>query len=274
MAYRDRSYGANRGNDDFDEPRNRTSDRRFDRGYGEDYRGYSRGYNLSREPNYRAERDEGFMGQPTPYGENYRRGTSQNRQPSSRYNENYGRGPSPLNRWPSSEDERAAVGRGFSRPGPQRSHARCRDIMTRNVTTCRRDTPITEVARIMRDEDVGAVPVIGNDGKLEGIITDRDIIVSGLTSDKNDAEILAEDCMSTDLYTANQNDRLVEVINEMGDHKVRRVPVVDSRDRLVGIISMADIAIETNKDMELAEALKDVSQPSSWLGRLANLFNW
>ena len=126
----------------------------------------------------------------------------------------------------------------------------------------------------MRDEDIGAVPVIAEDGKLEGIITDRDIIVSGLNSDKNDAELQAEDCMSTDLFTANQNDRIVEVINEMGDHKVRRVPVVDSRDRLVGIISMADIAIETNKDMELAAALKDVSQPSSWLNRLAGLFNW
>jgi CBS domain-containing protein len=256
MAYRDRSYGANRGEDDFDDPRNRTPERRFDRGYGEDYRGYSRGYNVSREPNYRTERDEGFSGQ------------------GARYYENYGRGSSPQRAWGSSETERWDTGRGFSGQGPQRSHSRCRDIMTRNVTTCRRDTPIAEVARIMRDEDVGAVPVIGDDGRLEGIITDRDIIVSGLTSDKNDAEVLAEDCMSTDLFTANQNDRLVDVIKEMGDHKVRRVPVVDGRDRLVGIISMADIAVETNKDRELAAALKDVSQPSSWMGRLANLFNW
>ena len=255
MAYRDRGYDANRSEADFDDQRYRSSGRRSGRGYGEDYRGYSRGYNLSREPNYRTERDEGYGSGDT------------------RSYENYGRGYSPTNRWQSSDAERWETRSGGHSQGAQRSHLRCRDIMTRNVTTCLRNTPISEVARTMRDQDVGAVPVIGNDGKLEGIITDRDIVVSGLTSDKNDAEILAEDCMSTDLYTANQNDRLVDVINEMGDHQVRRIPVVDSRDRLVGIISMADIAVETNKDRELTEALKDVSQPSSWLGRLANLFH-
>lgn len=254
MAYRDRSRDDwNRGEVEFDDPRYRSSDRSSERGYGEDYRGYSRGYNLNREPNYRTERDQGYSGQG--WGEY----------------ENYGRGNSPSNRWPASEAERWETSYN---QGAQRSHLRCRDIMTRDVTTCLRDTPITQVARIMRDEDVGAIPVIGNEGKLDGIITDRDIIVSGLTSSKNDAELRAEDCMSTDLYTANQNERLVEVIKEMGDHKIRRIPVVDNRDRLVGIISMADIAVETNKDRELTAALKDVSQPSSWLNRLTNLFNW
>ena len=75
--------------------------------------------------------------------------------------------------------------------------------------------------------------------------------------------------MSTDLFTANQNDRLVDVIHDMGDHQVRRVPVVDSRDRLVGIIAMADVATQTNKDQELEQALKDISMPSSWFGRVA-----
>jgi predicted transcriptional regulator len=95
-----------------------------------------------------------------------------------------------------------------------------------------------------------------------------------LTTDKSDADIRAEDCMTTDLFTANQNDRLVDMIREMGDHQVRRVPVVDGRDRLVGIISMADIATQTNKDRELTEALEDISQPPSFFGRLARLFNW
>jgi CBS domain-containing protein len=126
----------------------------------------------------------------------------------------------------------------------------------------------------MKNEDIGAVLVLDQNGKLEGIVTDRDIVVRGLTSDKNEAELVAADCMSTDLYTANQNERLVEVIEEMGDHQVRRIPVVDGRNRLVGIISMADIALHTDKDRELAEALEDVSQPPSFLGRLANMFNW
>jgi CBS domain-containing protein len=126
----------------------------------------------------------------------------------------------------------------------------------------------------MRDEDIGSLPVIGENGKLEGIVTDRDLVVEGLTADKPEAELRAEDCMTDDLFTANQNDRLVDVINEMGDHQVRRVPVVDGRGRLVGIISMADIAIQTNKDAELEDALEDISKPSSVLDRIANWFNW
>lgn len=253
MEMRDKGWSPLSEKEEFDHRGERDLDNRsFNqtsrRGYGEDYRGYTRGYNMNREPNYQAEYDRGVSERTNSY-------------------ENYGRDFSEPNR---------AVRGGYTGQGRQRSHLRCRDIMTRNVTTCRRDTPLAEVARLMRDEDIGAIPVIGDNGKLEGIVTDRDLVVKGLTSDKNDAELRAEDCMSTDLFTGNQNDRLVEVINEMGDNQVRRIPVVDSRDRLVGIISMADIAIETNKDRELKEALEDISKPSStsWLGRLANAFDW
>jgi CBS domain-containing protein len=249
MAYRDRSTQPNR--DDW----GRDERPRYGRGYGEDYRGYTRGYNLNREPNYRTEYDEGYTG----YGRN-------------QAVENYGRGPA--GGWSSSNAERWETRRGYEQSGPQRSHLRCRDIMTRGVATCRHDTPISEVARLMRDQDTGAIPVLDEQGKLCGIVTDRDLVVRGLTADKPEAQMRAEDCMSNDVYTANQNDRVVEVIHEMGDHQIRRIPVVDSRDRLVGIISTADIALQTNKDRELADALEEISQPSSWLGRLTHLFNW
>jgi len=249
MAHRDRSTSPSRndwGRDDRDRHRN-------ERGYGEDYRGYTRGYNINREPNYRTEAIEGYSGYGRPT------------------DENYGRGPS--NRWSPSNADRYETARGFTQAGPQRSHLRCRDIMTRSVASVRRDTPVSEVARLMRDQDVGAIPVLDESGKLAGIVTDRDLVVRGLTSDKPEAELRAEDCMSDDVYTANQNDRVVEVINEMGDHQIRRIPVVDSRDRLVGSISTADIALQTSKDCELADAIEDISQPPSWLGRLAHLFN-
>ena len=253
MAYRDRSTQPH------PDDRERDERQRFGRGYGEDYRGYTRGYNLNREPNYRTEYDEGYTG----YGRDYA-------------TENYGRGPT--GSWTSSNAPRWETKRGSRQgdyaEGPQRSHLRCRDIMTRGVTTCLRDTPIAEVARLMRDQDTGAIPVIDENGKLCGMVTDRDIVVRGLTADKAEAELRAADCMSDDVYTANQNDRIVEVIREMGDHQIRRIPVVDSRDRLVGIISTADIALQTNKDRELADALEEISQPPSWLGRLTHLFNW
>jgi CBS domain-containing protein len=121
----------------------------------------------------------------------------------------------------------------------------------------------------MREGDIGSVPVVGADGELEGIVTDRDLVVKGLTSDKEDSQLRAEDCMSEDIYTANQNDRIVDVIREMGDHQVRRVPVVNSRNRLVGIVSVADLATQTNRDRELGDAIEEISQPSSWLDRIA-----
>jgi len=254
MAYRDRSTSLSR--DDWErDQRDERERQRYGRGYGEDYRGYTRGYNLNREPNYRTEYDEGYTG----YGRN----------PAV---DNYGRGQQ--GRWSSSNAERYETTRGYTQAGPQRSHLRCRDIMTRGVATCRRDTPINEVALLMRDQDTGAIPVLDENGRLCGIVTDRDLVVRGLTADKPEPEVRAEDCMSDDVYTTNQNDRVVEVIREMGDHQVRRIPVVDSHDRLVGIISTADVAVQTNKDRELAGALEEISQPSSWLGRLTHLFNW
>ncbi len=251
MEYRNRGVRDYGGEQDFEAQRRRSSARANRRGYGEDYRGYTRGYNMSREPNYRTEPDRGYEGWGTDADENYNRVGSLRSYEGRRENR-----------------------RNFSGQGPQRSHLRCRDIMTRNVTTCHRDTPIFEVARIMRDEDIGSLPVIGPNGKLEGIVTDRDLVVGGLTSEKPEAELRAEDCMTDDLFTANQNDRLVDVINDMGDHQVRRVPVVDGRERLVGIISMADIAVQTNKDAELEDALEDISKPQSFLDKVANWFNW
>lgn len=207
---------------------------------------------MSREPNYRTEPDRG------------------NTRWRTAADQHYGLGRDGV----SSDEGRRETRRSFYGQGPQRSHLKCRDIMTRNVTTCRTDTPIFEVARIMRDEDIGSLPVIGENGKLEGIVTDRDLVVEGLTADKPEAELLAGDCMTDDLFTANQNDRLVDVINDMGDHQVRRVPVVNGRDQLVGIIAMADIAVQTNKDAELEDALEDISKPPSFIDKVANWFNW
>jgi len=166
----------------------------------------------------------------------------------------------------------ASFREAFSHQGAKRSHLKCRDIMTRNVTTCSKNTHISTIAQLMRKEDIGAIPVLNEEGRLEGIVTDRDLVVEALTKNKADSELKAEDCMSTDLYTAWQNDRLVDVINQMGDHQIRRVPVVDSRNRLVGIISIADVATQTRKDRELESALQEISKPSSWLGRLAYFF--
>ena len=171
-----------------------------------------------------------------------------------------------------------------------RSRLRCRDIMTRDLIVATRDTTLVEVARMMKQEDVGVIPVVEYDvpagngrtenpdrnyegrnyarGKLIGLITDRDIVIRAVADNKDCASVRSEDIMSVDIYTAKPNDRVVDVIRKMGNKQVRRIPVTNDNGYLVGNISMADLALETQQDRELAEALEDISKGSSFWNRL------
>src|SRR4029450_2690237 len=101
-------------------------------------------------------------------------------------------------------------------------------------------------------------------GKLIGLITDRDIVTRAVVKDKDCRATAAEDVMTTDVYTARPNDRVVDVIRKMGEKQVRRIPVGGEDSHLLGMISMADIAVETEADQELAEAIEAISKGSSF----------
>jgi len=105
-------------------------------------------------------------------------------------------------------------------------------------------------------------------GKLIGLITDRDIAVRAVAEGKDCNNTRAEDIMSVDVHTVRPNDRIVDVIRMMGDKQVRRIPVVNENNYLVGMISMADVASETHEDRELAEALEDISKGTSFWNRV------
>ena len=179
--------------------------------------------------------------------------------------------------------------RGSER-APERSRLRCRDIMTRDLAVATRDTSISEVALMMKQEDTGVIPVVEYDltpgngrtegterqnngrnysrGKLLGLITDRDIVIRAISEGKDCTQIRAEDIMTVDVHTAHPNDRVVDVIRKMGDKQVRRIPVVNENRYLVGMISMADVAVETREDHELSEALEEISKGSSFWNRI------
>jgi CBS domain-containing protein len=174
--------------------------------------------------------------------------------------------------------------------GPERSRLRCRDIMTRDLAVATRDTTLPEVALMMKQEDTGVIPVVEYDaqsgngrtevterkyegrnytrGKLIGLITDRDIVVRAVADNKDCASVRAEDIMSVDIHTAKPNDRVVDVIRKMGDKQVRRIPVCNDNGYLTGMISMADIALETRQDHELSEAIEEISKGSSFWNRI------
>ena len=162
--------------------------------------------------------------------------------------------------------------------------------MTRDLVVATRDTTLREVARMMKEEDTGVIPVVDyvategngrtnadnarggnyNYGKLVGLITDRDIVIRAVAEEKGCATTRAEEIMTGDVHGARPNDRVVDVIRKMGDKQVRRIPVVGENGMLKGIISMRDIALETESDRELAEALEDISKESSFWGKLFN----
>jgi CBS domain-containing protein len=162
--------------------------------------------------------------------------------------------------------------------------------MTRDLAVATRDTTLPEIALMMKQEDTGVIPVVEYDvqggngrtesserkyegrnytrGKLTGLITDRDIVVRAVADNKDCASVRAEDIMSVDIHTAKPNDRVVDVIEKMGDKQVRRIPVCNDNGYLVGMISMADVALETRQDRELNEALEEISKGSSFWNRI------
>lgn len=138
----------------------------------------------------------------------------------------------------------------------------CRDIMTGSVKTATRETTLRDVAAMMRDGDMGSVPVI-DDGKLVGIVTDRDIVVRAVVEGKGPDTPVSE-AMTTEIFSVKPDDFAFEAIRLMGDKQVRRIPVVNEDGSLAGIIAMADIALEMEDEREIAETLEEISSGSAF----------
>ena len=142
------------------------------------------------------------------------------------------------------------------------SRLRASEIMTKSVRTATRDMSLREVAAMMRDGDMGAVPVVGA-GKLIGIVTDRDIVVRAVAESKP-ADTPIGEVMTTELFTVAPDDFVFEAIRLMGDKQVRRIPVVSEDGSLAGIIAIADVALEMEDEKEIAETLEEISSGAAF----------
>ena len=131
-----------------------------------------------------------------------------------------------------------------------------REIMTPDVTCVGEKETLADAARKMADLDVGALPICGEDNRLKGMVTDRDIVVKAIAQGRDPADVTAGDIAQGKPVTIGADDSLEEAMRTMTEHDVRRLPVIDGHD-LVGIISQADIArnLDDEQTGDLVEAI-------------------
>ena len=133
-----------------------------------------------------------------------------------------------------------------------------KDAMHKGVDWVSPDTPVTELAKLMRDHDVGAIP-IGENDRLIGMVTDRDIVCKGLAQDNFDAlSAMARDVMTAEIHCCRDDEDLAKAVRHMEELKVRRLPVINKSKRMVGILSLGDVSHSVPVDV-LSECVKRVS---------------
>ncbi|HET6545330.1 MAG TPA: CBS domain-containing protein [Rhodanobacteraceae bacterium] len=125
-------------------------------------------------------------------------------------------------------------------------------VMTPDPKRCMRSTLLSDVARLMRDEDVGQIPVVedGDSGKLAGVVTDRDIVVRAIADGADPSRTKAEDCMSAPAVTIAVDASLEDCARSMASAQVRRIPVVDEDGVLCGIVSQADVQVTDARSLK------------------------
>ncbi len=133
------------------------------------------------------------------------------------------------------------------------------DIMTRDVQTISTQETVQRAAQLMDELNVGAIPVLDGD-KLVGMITDRDITVRSVAAGQDPRSTKVTDVMSTDVRTCTEDQSIDDVLATMGDVQIRRIPVLDAQSKVIGIVSLGDVATSDAADVD--QALDEISSPS------------
>jgi CBS domain-containing protein len=117
-----------------------------------------------------------------------------------------------------------------------------KDAMHKGVDWVNPETPVTELAKLMREHDIGSIP-IGENDRLVGIVTDRDIVCKGLAQDGFDARrATARDVMTSGIHCCREDDDLAQAVRHMEELQVRRLPVINKSKRMVGMLSLGDVS--------------------------------
>lgn len=142
------------------------------------------------------------------------------------------------------------------------SHTTVSQVMTRTVRTLTPQDTVVQAAQAMAELNVGTIPVCEAD-RVVGIVTDRDIVLRAVAKDQAPGSTRLEQVMSRDVQCAQADDAVDQVLTEMARRQIRRMPVVDANQRLVGILALGDLATKGAQDPEdVATSLADISKPA------------
>ncbi len=136
-----------------------------------------------------------------------------------------------------------------------------KEIMTRNVQVIAPDANLRDAARLMKDLDVGGIPVCDGD-RLQGFVTDRDITIRAVAEGKDPSNCKVSDVMSKGIAWCFEDSDVEEAGRVMEEKQVRRLAVLDQNKRLVGIVSLGDLALESEDEDFTGEVLERVSEPA------------
>ena len=146
------------------------------------------------------------------------------------------------------------------------------DVMTRDVEMVRGDATIDAAAQVMAELGIGCVPV-GERDKLEGILTDRDVIIRVVAVGGDPKAVRVAEVMSSNVFTCREDDSVQRVAELMGEHQIRRMPVLSDKGALVGLVSLSDLATEAASRPARAapaEAPEEVSEPDDFRAAAGN----
>jgi CBS domain-containing protein len=139
---------------------------------------------------------------------------------------------------------------------------KCSEVMTPDPVSIEPNEPIKRAAAIMKQHDVGAVPVVDapSSKRLAGIVTDRDIVVKVVAGERGIDQATVRDAMTSSPVACRLDDDIEQALKIMSERQVRRIPVVDDAGRLCGIIAQADIATRINRDRQTGELVEAISE--------------
>jgi CBS domain-containing protein len=139
---------------------------------------------------------------------------------------------------------------------------KCSDLMTVNPSCCLPTDTVYQAAQLMKSEDVGSIPVLNDleNRRLEGIVTDRDILLQVVAENRDPNNTRVSEIMTKDVATCRVNDDAHRATQLMEEHQVRRIPVVNDNGQLAGIVSQADVATRMGEPASTAEVVKEISQ--------------